>query len=182
LSLKILDYADRGTLLTPAHIRPIAERIANSDLGVNWVSTFLKRHSDELASRHINYQEEKRRKADVYETRKADVYETRKADVYETRKAFYDIVGILRYIVEAENISTDAYRLLQSTPRAYILHHVYTTWMNAPSVYRSNAETARGLCQGSAQRPASARAGHAYHSRGYHRNILCPGSSFGHLR
>ena len=64
-------YANRGTLLTPKHVQQLATSLCGHDLGVNWTSTFLRRHKDQVSSRFYKVQELARLKADTPETRKA---------------------------------------------------------------------------------------------------------------
>lgn len=76
---KINQYSDRGTLLTLCHIRELAEAVCNEKLGVNWVSSFISRHSQEISSRFWAYQELGRLKASII----------------ETKTAFYNLVSFL---------------------------------------------------------------------------------------
>ena len=68
---KINDYAERGTLLTPGHVKDLANALAERPVGINWVSTFIRRHRDKIISRFYRIQEAARIKADVLETRQA---------------------------------------------------------------------------------------------------------------
>ncbi|EIW66860.1 hypothetical protein TREMEDRAFT_65270 [Tremella mesenterica DSM 1558] len=47
---KINQYAYRGTLLTPRHVRHFAQSLSTATLGINWTSTFLSRHRDRVSS------------------------------------------------------------------------------------------------------------------------------------
>ena len=71
LVLQVNAYAERGTLLTPAHIRELAQAIRGRVLGVNWVSRFIDRHSDRIHSRFFTYRELARLQADTPEIRQA---------------------------------------------------------------------------------------------------------------
>ncbi|WVF71603.1 hypothetical protein IAT40_006411 [Kwoniella sp. CBS 6097] len=71
LIARIKDYASRGTLLAPRHVKAMADQLAGRELGVNWVSRFVKRHCDQITSRFFTFQEAPRLKADVLENRKA---------------------------------------------------------------------------------------------------------------
>jgi hypothetical protein len=68
---KINQYAARGTLLQPRHIRQLAEGICGHQVGENWTSTFLRRHKDEVSSKYYGIQESARVKADTPEHRRA---------------------------------------------------------------------------------------------------------------
>ena len=71
LIAKINDYASRGTLLTPRHVRGLAEGLAGKKLDKDWVGRFVQRHPDRLSSRFHTYHELSGRQADTAETRKA---------------------------------------------------------------------------------------------------------------
>ena len=71
LIAKINDYASRGTLLTPRHVRSLAEGLAGKDVDKDWVGRFVRRHPDRLSSRFHTYHELSRRRANTAETRKA---------------------------------------------------------------------------------------------------------------
>ena len=62
---EINTYADRGTLLTPAHIKSLAEKLCGHPVGVNWPSTFISRHKQEISSRFYRVQEASRIQADT---------------------------------------------------------------------------------------------------------------------
>ena len=64
-------YAERGTLLTPKHVQQLAIRLYGHDIGVNWTSTFLRRHKDRVSSRFYRVQELARLKADTPSNRRA---------------------------------------------------------------------------------------------------------------
>jgi hypothetical protein len=76
---KINQYAHRGTLLLPRQVHELAEAVCGEKLGVNWASTFTRRHRDQISSRFWAYQELGRVKADTP----------------ATKKAFYDLVSFL---------------------------------------------------------------------------------------
>ncbi|EIW70838.1 hypothetical protein TREMEDRAFT_28837, partial [Tremella mesenterica DSM 1558] len=76
---KINDFAARGTLLTPRHVKELAESVCAEKIGVNWVSRFVHRHQDVLSSRFYSYKEASRLKADT-------------PAVSRTTKAFYTLV------------------------------------------------------------------------------------------
>ncbi|ADV23647.1 Hypothetical Protein CGB_G6130W [Cryptococcus gattii WM276] len=80
LILKINEYASRGTLLAPRHVKELAEAICESSLGVNWTGRFVQRHKDRLHSRYFDFQELARFQADKIETRRA----------FYTLVSFYD--------------------------------------------------------------------------------------------
>ena len=64
-------YAERGTLMTPKHVQQLAQRLCGTDLGVNWTSTFLRRHKDRVSSRFYKVQELSRLKANTPANRAA---------------------------------------------------------------------------------------------------------------
>ena len=68
---KINEYDERGTLLTPKHIKELAIVLCGHDLGRNWSSTFLRRNADMLSSRCYRVQEQARLAADAPEHRQA---------------------------------------------------------------------------------------------------------------
>ena len=80
---KINAYANRGTLLTPGHIRQLALALAKQPLGKNWTSTFLDRHRDVISSRFYRIQEAARLKADTP----------------SNRQAFYELVRHLDHLI-----------------------------------------------------------------------------------
>jgi hypothetical protein len=67
---KINNYANRGTLLEPRHVRELAEGVCGHHVGVNWVSSFLHRHKSEVSSKYFGIQESARIKADTPEHRR----------------------------------------------------------------------------------------------------------------
>ncbi|EIW70990.1 hypothetical protein TREMEDRAFT_26974 [Tremella mesenterica DSM 1558] len=68
---KINSYAARGTLLTPRHIKQLAQILCGHSVGINWTSTFLRRHRDKVSSKYYRIQELSRLKADIPENRQA---------------------------------------------------------------------------------------------------------------
>ncbi|CCG85065.1 protein of unknown function [Taphrina deformans PYCC 5710] len=68
---KINQYASFNILLTPREVRGIAELLAGEKLGVNWVSTFIRRKQGELTSRYHGYKDRLRVKANTPDTRRA---------------------------------------------------------------------------------------------------------------
>ena len=68
---KILAYAKRGTLLTPRHITELAQSLCGHQIGKNWTTKFIQRHSNKLSSRFYRVQDAARIKADTPETREA---------------------------------------------------------------------------------------------------------------
>ena len=68
---KINAYADRGTLLSPRHVKELAQTLSGHTVGVNWTSTFLRRHKQDISSRYYRVQEIARIKADTPENRQA---------------------------------------------------------------------------------------------------------------
>ena len=71
LIAKINDYASRGTLLTPRHVRSLAEGLAGKEVDKDWVGRFVRRHPDRLSSRFHTYHDLSRKLADTGETRRA---------------------------------------------------------------------------------------------------------------
>ncbi|KAM4067688.1 Tc5 transposase DNA-binding domain-containing protein [Hirsutella rhossiliensis] len=66
---------DRGIPPTPQMLKNIAEEIAGTELGVNWVSRFRKRHHDRLSSLHFqNFFNLLREKIEKYNISPSNVY------------------------------------------------------------------------------------------------------------
>ncbi|WVQ70356.1 uncharacterized protein L199_008583 [Kwoniella botswanensis] len=78
---KINSYSQRGTHLTPQHIRQLAVAISEEKIGRNWASSFLRRHKEDLSSKYFKIQEASRMKSDTGANRKA---------FYTLVKAAYD--------------------------------------------------------------------------------------------
>ena len=57
---------DRGIPPTPQIVKNIAEELAKSKLGPNWVSRFCKRHCSHLASEYLRKIDHKRKVADNF--------------------------------------------------------------------------------------------------------------------
>jgi hypothetical protein len=55
---------DRGLPPTPQIVKNIAEEIAHTQVGPNWVSRFCKRHRDQLTSVYLRTIDHKRKNAD----------------------------------------------------------------------------------------------------------------------
>jgi hypothetical protein len=71
LIAQINAYAKRGTLLTPAHVKDLAESVFQAQLGRNWTGRFIQRHSKEISSQFHAFRDISRLKADTAETREA---------------------------------------------------------------------------------------------------------------
>ena len=71
LITSINNYANRGTLLEPRHIKTLAVRLCGHNVGINWTSTFMRRIKDRVLSRFYKNQELARLKANTPETRHA---------------------------------------------------------------------------------------------------------------
>ena len=71
LITKINAYAERGTLLTPWHVTQLANALSERPVGVNWTSTFLRRHHDQVSLCFYQIQELARLKADTPSNRQA---------------------------------------------------------------------------------------------------------------
>ncbi len=63
--------ANRGTLLTPAHISNLAKALCDHEMGVHWTTRFLSRHKSRVSSKFYRIQEAARLKADNLENRQA---------------------------------------------------------------------------------------------------------------
>ena len=109
---KINSYADRGTLLTPAHISDLAKALCDHEMGVNWTTRFLSRHKSRVSSKFYRIQEVARLKADTF----------------ENRQAFYALVSVHPcFSIEILTIDRSKRRLIPvSTPQA-----TSTTWMRS---------------------------------------------------
>ncbi|EIW67208.1 hypothetical protein TREMEDRAFT_33656, partial [Tremella mesenterica DSM 1558] len=84
LILKINEYANRGTLLTPRHVRRLAEAICGEQVGLNWVSHFVDQHRHTLSSCFFTCKELRRLKADKPEVRKAFAFMLQVKAVYNS--------------------------------------------------------------------------------------------------
>ena len=87
---KINDYAERGTLLSPAHITQLATALAGHTLGKNWTGTFLLRHKDSVNSKFYRVQEVSRLNADTP----------------ENRQAFYSLVCLIQLVLSRTDEAT----------------------------------------------------------------------------
>ena len=61
---RINAYAQRGTLLSPRHVKELAQRFAEQPVNHNWASSFFRRHKDAISSRYFKIQDAARIKAD----------------------------------------------------------------------------------------------------------------------
>ncbi|EIW66170.1 hypothetical protein TREMEDRAFT_35394 [Tremella mesenterica DSM 1558] len=99
---KINQYAYRGTLLTPRHVRHFAQSLSTATLGINWTSTFLSRHRDRVSSKFYRVQEIARIQANTSENRVAfltlvkETLETgdfRPENIYNVDEVGFDLSG-----------------------------------------------------------------------------------------
>ncbi|EIW69288.1 hypothetical protein TREMEDRAFT_62151 [Tremella mesenterica DSM 1558] len=99
---KINQYAARGTLLTPKHVRHFAQSLCLETLGVNWTSTFLKRYQDRVSSKFYRVQEVARLRANTPSNRIAflslvkETLETgdfRPENIYNVDEVGFDLSG-----------------------------------------------------------------------------------------
>ncbi|EIW71701.1 hypothetical protein TREMEDRAFT_28153 [Tremella mesenterica DSM 1558] len=102
LIAKINEYAARGTLLTPKHVGVFAQALCDHQLGVNWTTTFLRRHKDQVASKFYRVQEVARLRADTPENRIAfltlaketfDAGQYHPENVYNVDEVGFDLAG-----------------------------------------------------------------------------------------
>ncbi|ODN97059.1 hypothetical protein I350_08038 [Cryptococcus amylolentus CBS 6273] len=64
---KINDYASKDTLLTPGHIKELAEKLNGQKVGIHWGDRFIRRHKDRLASCFNGHSEHGRHQANTEE-------------------------------------------------------------------------------------------------------------------
>ena len=60
LLAKINEYASRGTLLSPHHVKELAEAVCGAKAGKNWTTSFLRRYHDVIDSRYYGHKERPR--------------------------------------------------------------------------------------------------------------------------
>jgi hypothetical protein len=71
LVAKINKYADRGTLLIPAHISELARALCGHEIGRNWTSTFLRRYREVFVFSILPHSGDFKARANTVENRRA---------------------------------------------------------------------------------------------------------------